>query len=202
MKENSITSARLERALAGSQRPSSDYDLNPQFIPVAARHRPASVLIPLIERQGCLLVVLTRRSSRLKHHPGQVSLPGGKVDAADISARDTALREAEEEIGLNRASVRVLGTMAPHLTVTGFEVQPFVGLIEGPFVPLADAREVAEIFEVPLDFLTLAANYQVHGRVWHGQQRRYYAIPWGPHYIWGATARILRALADLVQAAP
>lgn len=189
-------------ALAAAGCGSSDYDLDPAMRPAGApRLRPASVLVPLVERGPGLSVILTRRAARLAHHPGQVAFPGGKQDPDDADARAAALREAEEEIGLPAAAVRILGALAPHETVTSFRVTPFVGLVAAPFEPRLDRAEVDEIFEAPLDFLLDPANLQVHGRRWQGRWRQYYAIPYGPHYIWGATARMLKALADRLAAA-
>ncbi len=188
---------RIARALVRPAAGSSDYDFDPGARPrTAPRLRPASVLVPLVERGAGLNVVLTRRAARLAHHPGQVAFPGGKQDDGDADAAAAALREAEEEIGLPPASVRLLGALDPHETVTHFLVTPFVGLVTRPFQPRPDRAEVDEVFEVPLGFLLDPANLQVHRRRWNGQWRRYYAIPYGPHYVWGATARILKALAD------
>lgn len=192
---------RIAEALGAPQAGSSDYDLNPGWAPAPpASLRPASVLAPLVDRGGRLTVVLTRRTARLAHHPGQVAFPGGKQEPGDADALAAALREAEEEIGLPRSRVRVLGSMAPHETVTRFLVTPFVGLVDGPFVPNPDSGEVEEVFEVPLDFVADPANLAVERRRWQGRWRSYYAIPYGPHYIWGATARILKALADRLRA--
>ena len=131
-----------------------------------------------------------------------MSFPGGKQDANDATALDAALREAEEEIGLARDDVSILGKMAAHRTVTAFEVSAFVGLLPRAFQPRPDPGEVAEVFEVPLEFLMRIENFQIHSRVWRDQRRNFYVIPYGPHYIWGATARILRALAEQVRLAP
>lgn len=192
-----LTPARLTQALQAPARGSSDYDLNPGVQPSSNRNlRAASVLVPLIERGHGLALVLTRRAALLKHHPGQVAFPGGKRDPGDPSPLATALREAHEEIGLDPNLVTVLGPLDPHLTVTDFTVQPFVGLIADGFIPRPDRAEVDEVFEVPLAFALDLANYQIHGRVWQGQLRRYYVLPYGPHYIWGATARMLKVLAD------
>ncbi len=191
------TVERIARALEAPPRRSSDFDLDPGARPAAAGPlRPASVLAPLVERDGALHVVLTRRAARLTHHPGQVAFPGGKQDGRDAVARAAALREAEEEIGLPPDRVRVLGAFDPHETVTGFLVTPFVGLVDGPFEPRPDRAEVEEVFEAPLGFLLDPTNLQTHRRRWNGRWRTYHAIPYGPHYIWGATARILKALAD------
>jgi 8-oxo-dGTP pyrophosphatase MutT (NUDIX family) len=197
MDAHRFNAERIARALAAPAFGSSDYDLDPAARPaVGAPLRPASVLAPLVERGGGLAVVLTRRAARLAHHPGQVAFPGGKQDPADADALACALREADEEIGLPPAAVRVLGALEPHETVTGFRVTPFVGLVTAPFEPRPDRAEVDEIFEVPLAFALDPANLQVHSRRWNGRWRQYYAIPYGPHYVWGATARMLKALGD------
>lgn len=141
-------------------------------------------------------MVLTKRASHLKHHPGQIAFPGGKVDATDAGPMQAALREAQEEIGLDPGRVRVIGTLPVHETVTGFAMTPFVGLIDGDFTPLPEVGEVEEVFTVPLTHVLTPAFFAIEGRVWMGKRRRYYAVPYGPYYIWGATARILRGLAE------
>jgi len=202
MDQHRINLDRLARALAQSgAAASSDYDLNPGAAPAPPPAlRPASVLVPLVERGASLSLILTRRATRLKHHPGQIAFPGGKRDPCDASAQATALREAEEEIGLRAADVEILGALAPHETVTHFAVTPFVGRVRPGFVPQADRSEVDEVFEVPLAFALDPANLQVHRRRWGGGWRSYYVIPYGLHYIWGATARMLKTLADRMQA--
>jgi 8-oxo-dGTP pyrophosphatase MutT (NUDIX family) len=188
----------LERSLQGTGKPSSDYDLNTDVVlPEGRKLRAAGVLVPIIagpEPQ----VVLTKRSSALKHHPGQVAFPGGKVEDSDVDETQAALREAREEIGLPSDLVRVLGTLPPHETVTGFSVTPVVSIVEDAFVAQPDASEVAEVFTVPLAHLLKPENYSVQSRRWRGERRFFFTVPWGPYYIWGATARILRALADRV----
>ena len=189
--------SRLQRALEAPASGSSDFDLNPDTRPTAERTlSPASVLVPLIERGAGLNLLLTRRAARLRHHPGQIAFPGGKQDPGDRTALAAALREAREEIGLEPGQVRILGRFDSHETVTHFTVTPFVGLVDPEFAPIADRREVDEIFEVPLGFVLDPANFQIHGRRWQGAWRRYYVVPFGPHYIWGATARILKTLSD------
>jgi 8-oxo-dGTP pyrophosphatase MutT (NUDIX family) len=141
-------------------------------------------------------VILTKRSARLKHHPGQISFPGGQQDPSDADPVTAALREAEEEIALPPRAVNVLGTLPPHETVTGFRVTPVLGLVRSPVTLSPEAGEVEEVFLVPFAFVTDPANFRVEGRRWQGRRRHYYAVPWGPYYIWGATGRILRALAD------
>ncbi len=189
--------SRLQRALEAPAGESSDFDLNPDTRPKTGRTlSPASVLVPLIERGAVLNLLLTRRAARLRHHPGQIAFPGGKQDPGDGTALGAALREAREEIGLAPDRVRILGHFDSHETVTHFTVTPFVGLLDPDFAPIVDRREVDEIFEVPLGFVLDPANFQIHGRRWQGAWRRYYVLPFGPHYIWGATARMLRTLSD------
>ncbi len=186
----------LYRQTAGA---SSDFDLNPQVRntwPVAAKLRPAAVLVPLIATPIGLNVILTKRASHLKHHPGQIAFPGGKVDATDSDETATALREAHEEIGLHPDNVDVLGRMPFHETVTSFTIVPVVGQVKNRFTPIPETGEVAEVFEVPLAYLADPANYLIEGRFWGGTRRQYYTIPYGPYYIWGATARILRGFAE------
>jgi 8-oxo-dGTP pyrophosphatase MutT (NUDIX family) len=196
----SLNPAELERALAVEPLGSSDYDLNPEARPKrVVPLRPASVLVPLVERDKGLSVVLTRRAARLKHHPGQIAFPGGKQDGTDASALAAALREAEEEVGLRPSQVEILGRIDAHETVTHFLVTPFVGLVDADFVPRIDRTEVDEVFEVPLAFLVDPGNLQIHRFRRLGQWRDYFAIPYGPHYIWGATARMLKALGDRIR---
>jgi 8-oxo-dGTP pyrophosphatase MutT (NUDIX family) len=196
-----LTSSALERALLVPPGTSSDYDLNPESRPrPGAPLRPASVLVPLVPRRGVLNVVLTRRATRLTHHPGQVAFPGGKQDAADAGPLAAALREAEEEIGLASEGVTILGQFDPHETVTHFLVTPFVGLIPETFTPRIDRTEVDEVFEVPLPFLIDPANQRVHRFRRGARWRHYHAIPYGPYYIWGATARMLKVLGDRIRA--
>ena len=191
---------RVRRALAvRPPRQSTDYDLAPDILaalPTGRKLRPAAVLVPLIERSGDLSVVLTRRSVVLKHHPGQIAFPGGKVDDEDGSSEAAALREAWEEVGLRADDVTLIGRLDTHETVTGFAVTPVIGLVSPEFRPDPHDAEVAEVFEVPLNFLLDPANLQVHGRQWMGRKRHYFAIPYGPYYVWGATARILKGLSD------
>lgn len=190
---------RLRKALNRAARPSSDFDLNPAItLPPGRTLRPAAVLVPVWLHPDGARLILTKRSSHLKHHPGQIAFPGGKVDATDDGPIAAALREAQEEIGLPPAHVDIAGTLPPHETVTGFAVTPVLGFIRAPFAPIPEAGEVEEVFTTPLSHVLTPANFAIERRRWRGEWRQYYAVPYGPYYIWGATARILRGLADRV----
>jgi 8-oxo-dGTP pyrophosphatase MutT (NUDIX family) len=181
----------------------SDFDLDPEFraaLMQGVGDRPAAVLCGLVERAGCLHVVLTRRAAHLNQHAGQVAFPGGKVDLKDLSPLATALREAEEEIGLATDQVQILGTLDQYQTSTGFRVTPFVGRIDPDWRPVPDPNEVEEVFEPPLEFLMDPANRVRHHHDRWGVRRHYYAMPWGDYYIWGATAGMLKGLSDRLAA--
>ena len=164
---------------------------------------PAAVLVPLVMRAGGLQVLLTRRTTHLRSHAGQISFPGGKAEADDADAVATALRETEEEVGLQRHHVEVIGSLPVYATVTGFEVTPVVALVQPGFRLQLDAFEVAEAFEVPLPFLMTPAHHQRHRFELAGQQRQFLSMPWQGqdgqgrpqrYFIWGATAAMLRNL--------
>lgn len=161
-------------------------------------YTPAAVLVPVVERESVLSVLLTRRTDHLHHHPGQISFPGGRVEAGDLSPIETALRETEEEIGLPAARVELIGTLPEYRTGTGFSVSPVVGLIRAPYELRLDSFEVAEAFEVPLDFLIDPANHQRHRMEYQGRMREYYAMPYQDYFIWGATAGMLVSLSRLL----
>ncbi len=188
---------QIKAALLRSGRPSSDFDLNKDGrSDHAMALREAGVLVALIAGKNGLDVILTKRSSALKHHPGQIAFAGGKKDACDPTVIETALREAREEIGLPSEVVQVLGTLPAHETVTGFNVTPVVAFVQDEFTVQPEPGEVAEVFRVPVAHVLMQDNFRVQSRRWRGRSRAYYAVPFGPYYIWGATARILWAWSD------
>ena len=168
--------------------------------PDGALHRPAAVLVGIVAHPDGATVLLTRRASHLRDHSGQVAFPGGKIDRGDASPLDAALREAAEEIGLERGRVAPLGYLPPYLTSTGFRILPLVALVEPGFALTVNRDEVDIAFEVPLAFLMTEANHQRHAREWKGSVRHYYAMPYGEHYVWGVTAGILRTLYERLYA--
>ncbi|MDG2405653.1 MAG: CoA pyrophosphatase [Paracoccaceae bacterium] len=182
-------------SLACQTTESSDFDLNPEVVLQPDRllcH--AAVLVVYQMVSGVPYLVLTKRSLALKHHPGQIAFPGGKRDISDQDITQTAQREAWEEIGLVPEAIKILGHLPPHETVTGFLVTPVLGWVKSAFEPIAEKGEVAEVFMVPLGHVTNRENYVVQSRLLQGQWRHYYTIPYGPYYIWGATASILRRI--------
>jgi 8-oxo-dGTP pyrophosphatase MutT (NUDIX family) len=194
-----IDRTTLRDALRRPWTASSDYDLNPEVpLPAGRTLKSAAVLVAITDEDRPRLV-LTKRASHLKHHPGQIAFPGGKVDAGDANAAAAALREAWEEIALPPQSVEILGALAAHETVTAYQITPVFGLIRDVFEPRAAPDEVAEVFTVPLEHALEPARYRIEQRIWRGQPRRFFVLPYGPYYIWGATARILRGLADRMQ---
>ena len=176
----------------------SDWDLNPELLAdfeVMEPARAAAVLVPVVARHE-LTVLLTERTAHLATHAGQIAFPGGKVETDDPDPVHTALREAEEEIGLSRDLVETLGFLDGYRTGTGFLVTPVVALVRPDFSLTLEPGEVASAFEVPLAFLMDPANHKRHSREWRGRQRHYYAMPFGDRYIWGATAGMLKNLQE------
>ena len=176
----------------------------PGDVELSARElRPASVLVPLVQRPEGLKVLLTRRTDHLRDHAGQVSFPGGGAEAHDADAAATALRETEEEIGLPRGAVDIIGRLPHYTTITRYRVTPVVALVQPPFTLHLDSFEVAEAFEVPLEFLMRPAHHRGHAFELQGQQRQFLSMPWQgldatgaprEYFIWGATAAMLRNL--------
>lgn len=198
-----LTRPDIERAVRVAEGRRSDYDLNPEIketLNRGRRLRPAAVLCGLVERRGAMHVILTQRPDSLREHAGQIAFPGGKIEKSDRDPVHAALREAEEEIGLAPAAVEVIGRIDPYVTGTGFQVEPVVGFVDPAAKLRLDRREVDEAFEAPLDFLMDPANLRLETGRWGGRERRYYAIPWRGRFIWGATAGMLKSLADRLAA--
>lgn len=171
----------------------SDFDLNPDMVAdfaVMDEARAAAVLIPVIARPE-LTVLLTQRTESLSTHAGQIAFPGGRVDEADASVVDAALREAEEEIGLERARVEIIGTADPYLTITGFEVIPVLGIVPPDLALTPHPGEVAAVFEAPFRHLLDPAHQHIRTAMFRGRERTYYEIDWHEQRIWGATAAMI-----------
>lgn len=171
----------------------SDFSLN-GVIPTPTSFRPAAVLVPLVRREPGITVLLTQRTEDMPSHAGQIAFPGGRTQQEDADAEATALRETEEEVGISRKFVQVIGEVDPYRTGTGYEITPVVGIVTPGFTIHADPREVADVFEVPLAHFLDVQNHRIDSRVWQGRERRYYAMPYGDRYIWGATAGMLKNL--------
>jgi len=159
----------------------------------------AAVLVPLVMREHGVTVLLTQRTAHLKDHAGQISFPGGRVEEDDVDVIATALRETEEETGLNRIHVEVLGTLPRYLTSSAFSVTPVTALVTPNFSLSPQPDEVAEVFEVPLSFITNPGNYRLHTvALPEGGTRNYYSVPWEGYFIWGATAAMLLGLTQIL----
>jgi 8-oxo-dGTP pyrophosphatase MutT (NUDIX family) len=165
-------------------------DLERQQLLSAAPPKPAAVLLLVVNHREPA-VVFTQRTTHLPDHAGQISFPGGRCDAQDCSAEETALREAREEIGLDPSRVQVLGRLPDYRTSTGYKVTPVVGWAEPPLEYHPDPHEVDDVFEVPLAFLLDARNHRYESAFHHGRMRKFWAMPYGERYIWGATAGML-----------
>lgn len=194
-KHNDLSSKTISRAeeknILGDHTLNAEKQSEVRLTP--PKHK-AAVLIPVIERTSGTSLILTQRSNDLRHHAGQISFPGGKVDKTDNHITDAALREAKEEIGLEPAKADVLGFLDPYYTATGFYIVPVVAVISPDFVAEANPDEVQEVFEVPLEFLMSEDNHHRHSLVWQGHVRYYHAMPYENYYIWGATAGIIHNL--------
>lgn len=179
-----------------------DFQLNPLFEAQmrAARYKDAAVLIGLRDHGDRVSVVLTERTAHLASHAGQVAFPGGKIDPDDASPEAAALREANEEIGLDPAGVEILGRLPDYLTGSGYRIKPVLALIDAAAQFTANPHEVEAVFEVPFPFLMDAASYQRDSRVWQGIERHFYSMTWDGHRIWGVTAGIIRMMRDRLYA--
>jgi 8-oxo-dGTP pyrophosphatase MutT (NUDIX family) len=173
-----------------------DFDLNPELVAdlaVMDPPRPAAVLVPVVARDE-LTVLMTVRTVHLANHGGQIAFPGGKVEPEDTDATAAAIREAREEVGLDRSFIEPLGYLDSYRTGTGFNIVPVVALVRPGFTLTIDPSEVADTFEVPFSFLMNPANHQQHSREWRGRRRYFYAMPYGDRYIWGVSAGIVKNL--------
>ena len=169
---------------------------------LAEKLRRAAVLVPLVERRGGVTVLLTRRTDHLSSHAGQISFPGGRAEEGDSSPIETALRETEEEIGLQRRHIEIIGVLPDYATVSAYRVTPIVALVQPPFDLQPDPGEVAEAFEVPLAFLMDGLNHQrrVIELPQGAGRRAFYTMPYEQYFIWGATAAMLRNLFHFLRA--
>ena len=189
-RRSDILTARRLAASAGSS-----LDIGGQPAPLMQ----AAVLVPLVVRPEGLTVLLTQRTAHLAHHGGQISFPGGRLEPGDADPRAAALRETEEEIGLARDTIDIIGRLDDYATITGFHITPLVGLLHPPLVFAPDDFEVAEIFEVPLSFVMDPANHVTDSRLLpSGEKRWFYAIPYQGRYVWGATAGMLVNLQEVL----
>lgn len=187
-------SSRLASGLPVATAPiGSDFSLS-GVVPIPETWKPASVLVPLVNRTAGITVLLTQRTADMPSHAGQVAFPGGRRQASDIDAAATALRETEEEVGIPARFVDVIGAVDLYRTGTGYEITPIVGIVTPGFTVRADPREVADVFEVPLEHFLDEVNHKIDSRHYQGRERRYYAMPYGERYIWGATAGMLKNL--------
>jgi len=201
-----LTRASVRSRLANlpPRRERGDGDLNPDFrrrelLAQGKRLRPAAVLVPLVDRPGGMTVLLTQRTESLADHAGQICFPGGRIDPTDADATSAALREAEEEVGLTRAAVEVVGLLDTYVVRTGFEVTPVVGVLDPPARYLPDPTEVAAVFEVPLRFILDPNNVELRQREFNGAMRQFYVWPYLSYYIWGATAAMLVNLSEALR---
>lgn len=177
-----------------------DHDLNPGETPPSAALRPAAVLVPLIDRADGMTVLLTQRTAHLSAHAGQISFPGGRIEEQDTDAVAAALRETEEEVGLPRELISVIGRLDTYVTGTGFEITPIVGIVDPLYTLAIDPHEVAEAFEVPLSYILDTRNHNRTERESAGRTRVFFVLPYEGRNIWGATAGMLVNLAEVLAA--
>ncbi|HEV7802887.1 MAG TPA: CoA pyrophosphatase [Burkholderiales bacterium] len=192
----------LKAQLARGAPPPDPEDLHVSTIPAGARVTEAAVMVPIVNRPHGLQVLFTQRTAHLSDHAGQISFPGGRVEDEDANREETALRETEEEIGLARGRITLLGRLPEYEIPSGFRITPIVGWVEPPFELALDAFEVASAFEAPLAHFLEPARYQRREYRFNGRHRHYMAIPYEGRYIWGATAGMLYSLARVLDVEP
>jgi 8-oxo-dGTP pyrophosphatase MutT (NUDIX family) len=173
-----------------------DHVMNPDM--TVSDYREAAVLVPVVAREDGATVILTQRTAHLPSHAGQIAFPGGKIDPSDNGPAAAALRETEEEIGLPKDRVKIVGYLDRYLSRTGFRIAPVLGRIEPGYTLALNRHEVEDVFEVPLGFLLDPANHRRASKVFIGRERYFYEIPFGDRYIWGVTAGIVRGLYEQV----
>ncbi|WP_187972273.1 CoA pyrophosphatase [Aquibium microcysteis] len=196
----SFSAADFRRRAAREQAPHAeefgDHVLNPSIAHLIrpAALRDAAVLVPVVDRGEDATLLLTKRTEKLRSHSGQIAFPGGRIDPEDETAVHAALREAEEEIGLDGAFIEVVGRMPDYVTGSGYRIAPVLAVVRPGFLLTINADEVDDAFEVPLSFLMDPANHRRESRVWQEQERFFYTMPHGDRYIWGVTAGIIRTI--------
>jgi len=179
-----------------------DHRFNPELreMILGARLRDAAVLVPVVDYPDGATLILTQRTEKLRHHSGQIAFPGGGIDPDDASAEAAALRETEEEIGLDRGFIEIVGRLPDYVSGSGFRVVPVLGVVRPGFILTLNEDEVNDVFEVPLSFLMDPANHAHKSKTWQGRERTFYEMPYGNRYIWGLTAGILRVLYERLYA--
>ena len=194
-----VGTGRWGSGMARSQRTErGDHDLNPGM-PKPGKLKPAAVLVPIVDRPDGMTILLTQRTDHLHDHAGQISFPGGRAEPSDRDLHATALRETEEEVGLPRDRIDLIGQLDLYVTRTGFEVTPVVGIVNPPFPVKPDPFEVADVFEVPLSFIVDPGNHVQDSRMHNGVARQFYVLPYEDRYIWGATAGMLVNLSEVLR---
>jgi 8-oxo-dGTP pyrophosphatase MutT (NUDIX family) len=197
VRARALARLNLDTARGAAEAPTwGDHVLSPDLLPpnLGSARRPAAVLVPLVARAEGATVLLTQRASHLRQHSGQIAFPGGKIDDTDGSPVQAALREAQEEIGLDASHIEPIGYLDDYFTGTGFRIYPVVAMVQPPFDLVINPAEVEDVFEVPVEFLMEPKNHLLHERKLAGVARKFYAMPYGERYIWGATAGMLRNL--------
>ncbi|WP_163268810.1 CoA pyrophosphatase [Chelativorans alearense] len=203
-----LFSAEEFRRRAAAQDPEHDPDaygdhrLNPDLKHLIIRDslHDAAVLVPVVDHGVETTVILTQRTANLRSHSGQIALPGGRIDPTDASPEDAALREAQEEIGLDPARIEIVGRMPDYATGSGYRIRPILSVVEPGFRLSLNPHEVDAVFEVPLSFLMDPANHRRESRIWQERERFYYTMPYGDRFIWGVTAGILHMLYERLYA--